>query len=208
MHKYMWVLCAWLPPQAAGVDPSSPREQWPLAVLQRAFRALAAAAPHAMIGDELWCGAGGAAHWWERQRAYAQSTAAVSMVRLRKYCCEEFEASLFELGQDLCACLLFLQGSDRGSQSLSVAGLQAAVFESSVPWAARSCSQCPAHNMQYNPSLTSVGYPQVKGDSRWSLPRIVHPTALIRLSCAGASPIVRPWFARLGALLSESEQCP
>ncbi|GAB4817948.1 hypothetical protein N2152v2_004994 [Parachlorella kessleri] len=66
--------------KAAGVDPASPRKQWPQAALQQAFRALAAAAPHTMISDELWCGAGGAAHWWERRRAYAQSTAAISMV--------------------------------------------------------------------------------------------------------------------------------
>ena len=129
MHKYMWVLCAWLPPQAAGVDPSSPREQWPLAVLQRAFRALAAAAPHAMIGDELWCGAGGAAHWWERQRAYAQSTAAVSMVRHGELrWCEGLEVFRGEVGEYTCGCLLVLQGRDWISHSLPVASFQAAVF--------------------------------------------------------------------------------
>jgi len=66
--------------KAAGVDTSKPREQWPRQTLRKVFLELSAAAPYTLLADEVRLGAADVAHWWRRQRAFATSTAAWSVL--------------------------------------------------------------------------------------------------------------------------------
>ncbi len=67
--------------QDAGFDAAAPRADWPIAVLCRVMEDLKRSTPRDVLRNEIWAGAAGAASAWTRQRAYARSTAVMSMVR-------------------------------------------------------------------------------------------------------------------------------
>eukprot|EP00887_Chlorella_sp_A99_P005628 scaffold1.g5628.t1 len=66
--------------KASGIDPATPRERWPLARLRQALAALQRGVRRELLELELLAGAASAAHWWQRQRQFAGSLAAMSMV--------------------------------------------------------------------------------------------------------------------------------
>lgn len=60
---------------------SASRDKWPLKVLKKVLQQLQAEIPRQLLARELFCGAGSTAEWLQRQRAYASSTAVMSMVK-------------------------------------------------------------------------------------------------------------------------------
>ena len=63
------------------MNSAASRDKWPLEALKKVLQQLQAEIPGQLLARELFCSAGSTAEWLQRQRAYASSTAVMSLVK-------------------------------------------------------------------------------------------------------------------------------